>query len=260
MPGTATVTLFVLTPPVLIVPTNKTNETPFETPLESQQSANLLADIQSSDPSRPMKLMVKALKKAPPPSEGSVTVQPDGNYTFVPAPGFSGGGRGLGAGCRRLGGLSTILQHGLRKGGDQLCRRCAGACSCAKRSSTQQPPSLPARQSSAPQHSAALTQRPPRQRLAHPPGVTEFCVSIVDTLSGGGADMCVKIVVPLEESVRFFIPLEPSAAGQEAKCPDDATAAQIAAGYRDAVKNESGVLDLRILGTSCTWIVSGCCT
>lgn len=90
-------TLTVAEPPVLIVPANYTFETPFETPLNSEQSSNLLADIQSSDPSKPMKLVVKGVLKAPLPSEGNVTVEPDGNYTFVPAPGFSGEWAGVAA-------------------------------------------------------------------------------------------------------------------------------------------------------------------
>lgn len=69
--------------------------------------------------------------------------------------------------------------------------------------------------------------------------------------------MCVKITVNYEQDVRFFIPLEPSAPGDKAECPDNATAAQIAADYRGAVKAEAGVLDVRVVNTTCTWIVSG---
>ena len=82
----------------------------------------------------------------------------------------------------------------------------------------------------------------------------------------GAASMCVKIVVCYEQDVRFFIPLEPSAPASQAECPDDATAAQIAADYRAAVMVEAGMVDVKVLNTSCTWIVSGrgllkgCCT
>lgn len=87
---TADVTLNIPAPNVLIVPVNYTFQTPYETPIDSSKSSNLLADIQSSDPSKPMKLVVKGTIKSPPPSEGNVTVQPDGTYTFTPAANFSG--------------------------------------------------------------------------------------------------------------------------------------------------------------------------
>lgn len=89
----ATVTLnFPLA--ALIVPSNFTFQTPYETPTNSAQTSNLLADIQSDDPTRPMKLVVKGLLKQPQASEGTVEVKPDGTYTFTPAKGFSGEGRG----------------------------------------------------------------------------------------------------------------------------------------------------------------------
>lgn len=89
-----------------------------------------------------------------------------------------------------------------------------------------------------------------------PPGVTSFCVQIVDELSGGEAELCVKIVVPRDETVRFFIPLEPATPDKDAACPDDATLAQLAADYGATVKAQPGVLDLKVLGVTCTWIVS----
>lgn len=88
--GTALVTLAIPAPPMLVVPSNYTFETHYETPISSNQTSNLLAGIQSADPSRPIQLVVKGVKTAPPAGEGSVAVAPDGSYTFVPAPGFSG--------------------------------------------------------------------------------------------------------------------------------------------------------------------------
>lgn len=69
--------------------------------------------------------------------------------------------------------------------------------------------------------------------------------------------MCVKIVVPLDENVLWFIAMDPATPGAAAECPDNATMAQMAADYRQAVIAQPGVLGLKILGVSCTWIVSG---
>lgn len=90
-----------------------------------------------------------------------------------------------------------------------------------------------------------------------PTGVTKFCVQVADTLNGGGAKVCVTIVVPFEQGLRFFIPLEPLAPGAHAECPDSAVAAGIAAEYGSAVRTQPGVHDLEILGINCSWIVSG---
>lgn len=81
-------------------------------------------------------------------------------------------------------------------------------------------------------------------------------MNVLDTLGGSEAPMCVKIVVPHEEDVNWFIPLEPATPGANAECPDNATLAQMAADYRSTVISQPGVLDLQILGVTCTWIVS----
>ena len=88
--ASALATLVVAPAGALLVPVNYTFETPFETSIDSDKSTNLLADVRSSDPARKMRLVVKAVIKDPPPSEGNVTVKPDGSYVFVPAKGFFG--------------------------------------------------------------------------------------------------------------------------------------------------------------------------
>ena len=89
------------------------------------------------------------------------------------------------------------------------------------------------------------------------PGTTEFCVDVADELSGGEAKVCVKIVVPPKEPVVLVIPLEPTASGSPAECPDAAHMAQIAADYAGVIKTQAGVVDVIVDSTKCTWIVSG---
>lgn len=72
------------------MPVNYTFETPYETPIDSSQSTNLLANIRSSDPTKNVSLAVQGVTEAPPAVEGNLTVKPDGSYTFAPAKGFSG--------------------------------------------------------------------------------------------------------------------------------------------------------------------------
>lgn len=88
------------------------------------------------------------------------------------------------------------------------------------------------------------------------PGVTEFCVDVEDELSGSSAKLCVTIVVPNREPLKFVVPLEPAVSQSLAECPDAATMAQIAADYAGAFKAQPGVTDLEVNGLKCSWIVS----
>ena len=226
---TALVTLIIPKPATLIAPSNYTFQTPYQTPTDSDKTSNLLADIQPDDPKRPVKLVVKGLLKAPAPTEGNVTVKPDGTYTFVPAPGFSGG-------CLC--------------GGTKVC--------CLKKHSAGNKLQLPVPQpvcNDSLKSTCLLTEALPPSLSA--PGTTEFCVNVADELSGGEARVCVKIVVPPKEPVVLVIPLEPTASGSPAECPDAAHMAQIAADYAGVIKTQAGVVDVIVDSTKCTWIVSG---
>lgn len=81
-------------------------------------------------------------------------------------------------------------------------------------------------------------------------------MDVQDQLSGSGAKLCVKIIVPSKDPVQLLVPLEPSASASQADCPDAATMAQIVADYVAAFKAQPGVEDLKLTGMNCTWLVS----
>lgn len=80
-------------------------------------------------------------------------------------------------------------------------------------------------------------------------------MSVLDNQNGGQSQVCVKIIVPPKAPIKIYIPLEPSATGTPAECPDNATMAQIAAEYVAAIKTQPGVLDVVVNRVVCDWLV-----